>query len=183
MTPDGVEEGTFFQIARRAEQLAAALAGLGVGSGDRVATFMWNNQAHIEAYFAVPSMGAVLHTLNIRLFADQLAYIINHAEDKVIIVDASLVQVFAKVRELIPAAKTIIVHGEETTGVLGETIDYEALVSAERPGFDWPELDERDAAIMCYTSGTTGNPKGVVYSHRSIVAALDGVDQCELDRL
>ena len=88
VTPDGVEEATFFQIAERAEQLAAALTRLGVAPGDRVATFMWNNQAHMEAYFAVPSMGAVLHTLNIRLFPEQLAYIINHAEDKVIIVDA-----------------------------------------------------------------------------------------------
>ena len=167
VTPDGVEEATFFQISKRAEQLAAALTNLGVGPGDRVATFMWNNQAHMEAYFAVPSMGAVLHTLNIRLFPEQLAYIINHAEDQVIIVDASLVPLLARVRDQIPTVRTIIINGEEATGVLGETLDYESVVSAERPGFVWPELDERDAAIMCYTSGTTGNPKGVVYSHRS----------------
>ena len=167
VTPDGVEEATFFQVAKRAEQLAAALVKLGVRRGDRVATFMWNNQAHVEAYLAVPSMGAVLHTLNIRLFPEQLAYIINHAEDRIIIVDASLVGLLAKVRDQIPLVETIIVHGNDPTGVLGDTLDYHTLVGAERPGFEWPALDERDAAIMCYTSGTTGNPKGVVYSHRS----------------
>jgi fatty-acyl-CoA synthase len=167
VTPEGVDEATFFQISQRAEQLAAALTTLGVRPGDRVATFMWNNQAHMEAYLAVPSMGAVLHTLNIRLFPEQLAYIINHAEDQVVIVDASLAPLFARVRDQIPTVKTIVLHGEETTGVLGNTLDYETIVGAERPGFEWPELDERDAAIMCYTSGTTGNPKGVVYSHRS----------------
>ena len=167
VTPEGVEEATFFQISKRAEQFAAALTKLGIKSGERVATFMWNNQTHMEAYLAVPSMGAVLHTLNIRLFPEQLAYIINNAEDQVIIVDAALAPQLAKLRDQIPSVKTIIVNGDETTGALGETLDYETLIGAERPGFEWPELDERDAAIMCYTSGTTGNPKGVVYSHRS----------------
>jgi fatty-acyl-CoA synthase len=167
VTPEGVEEATFFQIAKRAEQLANALERFGIRRGDRVATFMWNNQAHMEAYLAVPSMGAVLHTLNIRLFPEQLAFIINHAEDRVIIVDASLAPLLARIRDQIPLVETIIVHGNEPTGVLGATLDYESLLAAERPGYDWPELDERDAAIMCYTSGTTGNPKGVVYSHRS----------------
>jgi fatty-acyl-CoA synthase len=188
VTLDGVEEATFFQISKRAEQLAAALTKLGVARGDRVATFMWNNQAHMEAYFAVPSMGAVLHTLNIRLFPEQLAYIINHAEDKIIIVDAVLVSVLAKVREQIPSDTVIIVHGEESTGVLGATLDYETLINAERPGYVWPELDERDAAIMCYTSGTTGNPKGVVYSHRSTwlhsmaSSTANSIGLCEKDR-
>ena len=129
---------------------------------------MWNNQAHLEAYLAVPCMGAVLHTLNIRLFPEQLAYIISHAEDKVIIVDASLVPLLAKVRDQIGHVEHLIVHGAEDSGALGATLDYDDLVNAERPGFDWPDVGERDAAIMCYTSGTTGNPKGVVYSHRSI---------------
>ena len=188
VTPDGVEEATFFQITKRAEQLAAALSKLGVRRGDRVATFMWNNQAHMEAYLAVPSMGAVLHTLNIRLFPEQLAYIINHAEDKVIIVDAVLAPVLAKLREQIPSDTTIIVHGEESTGVLGETLDLETLIAAERPSYEWPELDERDAAIMCYTSGTTGNPKGVVYSHRSTwlhsmaSTTANSIGLCEKDR-
>ena len=188
VTPDGVEEATFRQVARRAEQLAAALEALGVRPGDRVATFMWNNQAHMEAYLAVPSMGAVLHTLNIRLFPEQLAYIINHAEDKIIIVDASLAAVFVKVRDQISPDIVLVVHGDETTGVLGETLDYESLVGAQRPGFEWPTLDERDAAIMCYTSGTTGHPKGVVYSHRSTwlhsmaSTTANSLGLCERDR-
>jgi len=168
VTPDGVDEANFFQVSKRAEQLAAALAKLGIARGDRVATFMWNNQTHLEAYLAVPSMGAVLHTLNIRLFPDQLAYIISHAEDRVIIVDHSLVPQLAKVRDQMPSVEHFIVNGPDEGGELGPTLDYETLVAAERPGFEWPEVAERDAAIMCYTSGTTGNPKGVVYSHRSI---------------
>ena len=167
VSPDGVAEATFFQIAKRAEQLAAALTKLGVKKGDRVASFMWNNQAHMEAYIAIPCMGAVLHTLNIRLFPEQLSYIINHADDQVIIVDNTLAPLLAKVRDQIPNVKHIIVHGPEGTGVLGDTLDYETLLAAEKPGFVWPDLDENEAAIMCYTSGTTGNPKGVVYSHRS----------------
>src|SRR5580658_2580632 len=120
VTPEGVEEATFFQISKRAEQLAAALTKLGVQPGDRVATFMWNNQAHMEAYIAIPCMGAVLHTLNIRLFPEQLSFIINHAEDSVIIVDSSLIPALAKVRDQIPTVKHIIVHGPDDTGVLGE---------------------------------------------------------------
>jgi fatty-acyl-CoA synthase len=168
VTPEGVEEENFFQVSKRAERLAAALAKLGVKRGDRVATFMWNNQAHLEAYLAVPCMGAVLHTLNIRLFPDQLSFIIGHAEDKVIIVDHTLVPMLAKVRDQIGCVEHFIVHGPDESGALGATLDYDTLVNAERPGFDWPEVGERDAAIMCYTSGTTGNPKGVVYSHRSV---------------
>jgi fatty-acyl-CoA synthase len=167
VTPEGVEQATFYQVSKRAERLAAALTKLGVKSGDRVATFMWNNQAHMEIYIAAPCMGAVLHTLNIRLFPEQLAFIINHAEDSVIIVDSSLVPALAKVRDQIPTVKHIIVHGHDESGLLGQTIDYEEFLTSEPAGFQWPTLDERSAAIMCYTSGTTGNPKGVVYSHRS----------------
>lgn len=167
VTPEGINEATFAQVAKRAEQLANALRDLGVKPGDRVATFMWNNQQHMEAYLAVPSMGAVLHTLNIRLFPEQLSYIINHAEDQIIVVDPSLAPLLAKVRDEIPTVRHIIVNGPEPTGVLGETLDYETLISSKPTGYDWPDVDERDAAIMCYTSGTTGNPKGVVYSHRS----------------
>jgi fatty-acyl-CoA synthase len=167
-----VEEGghrvaTFSEVASRAEKLAAALTRLGVQDGDRVGTFCWNNQAHLEAYLAVPSMGAVLHTLNIRLPADQLAYVINHAEDRFIIVDASLIPLLAAVKDELKTVETIIVSGEGDTAPLGETLSYERLLAAEQPGFEWPVLDERSAAAMCYTSGTTGNPKGVVYSHRS----------------
>jgi fatty-acyl-CoA synthase len=188
VTPAGVEVATFAQVAARAEQLAKALEKLGIQHGDRVATFMWNNQAHMEAYIAVPSMGAVLHTLNIRLFPEQLAFIINHAEDRVIIVDASLAPALARVKDQIPVTTTIIMHGEEATGVLGDTLDYETLIGAERPGYEWPVLDERDAAIMCYTSGTTGSPKGVVYSHRSTwlhsmaSTSANSIGLCESDR-
>jgi fatty-acyl-CoA synthase len=164
---DGYRTATFTEVAERAERLASALRRLGVRPDDRVGTFMWNNQSHLEAYFAVPSMGAVLHTLNVRLFTEQLVYVINHAEDKVIIVDASLVPLLARVIDSLPTVETVIVSGSADTSALRETHDYTSLLAIEEPGFDWPELDERSAAAMCYTTGTTGQPKGVVYSHRS----------------
>jgi len=189
-----VEEGghraaTFAEVATRAEKLAAALTRLGVQPGDRVGTFAWNNQGHLEAYLAIPSMGAVLHTLNIRLPADQLAYVVNHAEDRFIIVDASLIPLLASVKDELKTVETIIVAGEGDTSPLGETLSYERLLSAEEPGFEWPVLDERSAAAMCYTSGTTGNPKGVVYSHRSTwlhtmaEQAASSVGMTESDRI
>ncbi len=169
-TSDGPVTATFAQVGDRADQLAAALADLGVGVGDRVGTFCWNNQHHLEAYMAIPSMGAVLHTLNIRLFPEQLSYVINHAEDKVIIVDASLIPLLAKDRQDLTTVEHFIVvddGGDSDRSMLGDTLDYEELLSAQQPGYVYPEVDERSAAAMCYTSGTTGNPKGVAYSHRS----------------
>jgi len=169
--PEGYRQATFAEVAERADRLAGALAGLGIGPGDRVGTFMWNTQEHLEAYLAVPSMGAVLHTVNIRLFPDQLAYVINHAEDRVLLVDHSVVPLLARVKERLTTVERIVVvdrpAGEAVDG-LGETVDYEELLRSSTPGFAWPELEERQAASMCYTSGTTGEPKGVVYSHRSM---------------
>jgi fatty-acyl-CoA synthase len=163
-----IDETTFAEVANRADQLAAALTSLGVRQGDRVGTFLWNNQTHMEAYLAIPCMGAVLHTLNIRLFPEQLAYVINHAEDKVIIVDASIAPLLANVFDQLTTVEHVIVVGDGDTAGLGDTLAYEDVLAAEDPGFEYPEVDERAAAGMCYTSGTTGNPKGVAYSHRSI---------------
>ena len=160
-------EASYNEVAERAERLAAALERLGVGDSDRVGTFLWNNQTHLEAYLGIPGMGAVLHTLNLRLFPEQLAYVINHAEDKVIIVDGSLIPLLARVRDQLGTVKHIVVVGDGDPSALGETLSYEELLGAEEPGYAWPTFDEHQAAAMCYTSGTTGNPKGVVYSHRS----------------
>ena len=164
---EGHRSATFNEVAIRAEKLARALRRLGVEDGDRVGTFCWNNQGHLEAYLAIPCMGAVLHTLNVRLPAEQLAYVVNHAEDRVIIVDGSLIPLLAAIKDDLKTVETFIVVGEGDASALGEALPYEELLAAEEPGFEWPVLDERSAAAMCYTSGTTGNPKGVVYSHRS----------------
>ena len=160
---------TFAEVADNADRLAAALTRLGVQPGDRVGTFCWNTQEHLEAYFAIPCMGAVLHTLNIRLFPEQLAYVINHAEDKIVILDDSLIPLLAAVVDELQTVEKFVVIGDGDASALGdrEILRYHDLIAAEQPGFDYPELDERAAAAMCYTSGTTGNPKGVAYSHRS----------------
>jgi fatty-acyl-CoA synthase len=160
---------SFAEVADNADRLAAALTKLGIRDGDRVGTFCWNTQEHLEMYFAIPCIGAVLHTLNIRLFPEQLAYVINHAEDRIVIVDDSLIPVLARVVDELPAVERFIVVGDGDASPLGarEVLRYRELLAAEEPGFDYPEIDERQAAAMCYTSGTTGNPKGVAYSHRS----------------
>ena len=164
---DHSRRASYSEVATRAERLAAALKRLGIREGDRVGTFCWNTQEHLEAYFAIPCMGAVLHTLNLRLFPDQLTYIVNHAEDRAIIVDDSLVPLLARIVGDLKTVERFIVVGDGDATALGDVLRYEELIAAEQPGMDWPEVDERSAAAMCYTSGTTGNPKGVVYSHRS----------------
>ncbi len=174
-TADGTRSMTYGELGTQVARLAGALRGLGVDGDQRVATFMWNNAEHLAAYLAVPSMGAVLHTLNIRLPADQLVYIANHAEDKVVLVDASLVGLLAPQLSQMTTVEHVVVAGPEAASTdLGPLRDqgaevhlYDELLAAQPETFAWPEIDERDAAAMCYTSGTTGNPKGVVYSHRS----------------
>ena len=137
--------------------------------GDRVGTFAWNNQRHFELYFAVPCTGAVLHTLNIRLFDEQITYIVNHAEDKVIFVDDSLVPLLERLAPSFDTVAHYVVMGDGDMGSLPNALRYEELLEQAGGGdFAYPELDERQAASLCYTSGTTGNPKGVLYSHRSI---------------
>ncbi len=164
-----VERATFGEVSERIDRLARALGRLGVEPGDRVATFAWNNQRHLELYLAIPCVGAVLHTLNIRLFEEQLTYIVNHAEDKAIFVDDSLVPLLEKLAPSFDNVSHYVVMGDGDTGSLPGALRYEELLQDAGPGeFDYPEVDERQAAALCYTSGTTGNPKGVLYSHRSI---------------
>jgi fatty-acyl-CoA synthase len=166
---DRAHRYTYADLGRRARQLANALTGLGVKPGDRVATLAWNSFRHLEVYYAVPCMGAVLHTLNLRLFAEQLEYIINHAEDTVICVDDELLPLLDKLAGRLPSVKHFIVFsntGGFTTS-LSPVHNYEQLIAAESPEFTWPKIDENAPMGLCYTSGTTGNPKGVRYTHRS----------------
>jgi fatty-acyl-CoA synthase len=164
---------SYTDLARRVHQLANVLHGLGVREGDRVATLAWNNYRHLELYYAIPCMGAVLHTLNLRLFPDQLEFTIRDAGDSVLFVDRTLLPLLNQVAGRIPSVRTIVIMSDAGSGPLpeqpglGEVLDYETLMAGESADFSWPKLDELSAAAMCYTSGTTGNPKGVVYSHRS----------------
>ncbi len=170
-TGAGYRHGSYRELGQQAAQLANALRRLGVTGDQRVATFMWNNAEHLATYLAVPSMGAVLHTLNIRLFPEQIAYVANEAEDQVVLVDVSLATLLAPIVGDLKTVHTVIVVGEGDTAQLEESgktvLRYADVIDGESTEFDWPQIDEKSAAAMCYTSGTTGNPKGVVYSHRS----------------
>jgi fatty-acyl-CoA synthase len=169
-TESGPRRASYRTVGENAGRLAHALTRLGVQDGDRVGTFMWNSQEHMEAYLAIPSMGAVVHTLNIRLFPEQLAYVINHGGSKVVLVDDSLVPVLAKVVSELTTVERFVVVGDGDASALGgdrPVLRYSELIAGEPAEFDWPEINELQAAAMCYTSGTTGNPKGVAYSHRS----------------
>ncbi len=187
---------SYADVGERAARLANALRALGVDGDQRVGTFMWNNAEHLEAYLAIPSMGAVMHTLNLRLSPDQVGYIATHAGDYAVVLDASLVPLFANVLPLAETIKHVIVSGAADEAALGtlrgpgrEVHLYEELLAGAPDTFDWPVLDERSAAAMCYTSGTTGLPKGVVYSHRSsylhsmAVCTVNGLGASEHDRI
>ncbi len=182
--PSGMHRYTYGDLYKRVRRLAQALKDLGVQKGDRVASFAWNHYRHLELYFAVPCMGAVLHTLNIRLFPEQIAYIINHAEDKFIVIDESLLPILEKIQSQLKSVQGYIIMADggrtpETT--LSPVYDYEELIQGASEGFEFPELEEDDAAVMCYTSGTTGNPKGALYSHRALV--LHTLVECLADAL
>ena len=164
---------TFAEVGRRAARLAGGLRSIGVEGDARVGTLMWNNQEHLEAYLAVPAMGAVLHSANLRLFPEQLAFTVNAAEDLVMIVDEDLVEQFVEILPELGTVRSVVVNGSDVPPVLSSsglaTYTYEEIIAAGNDEFDWPELDENAAAALCFTTGTTGDPKGVAYSHRSIL--------------
>lgn len=176
---DRISTATFGEVADRAERAAGALATLGVRPGDRVGTLMWNTQEHLELYYAIPAMGAVLHTLNLRLSPEQLTYVINHAQDRVIVVDDSLVPLLETIAPELTAVEHIVVVGDGPVGGLAGTLRYEEFLATSTPGMPDVAIDERAAASLCYTSGTTGAPKGVLYSHRSTV--LHAMGLCMVD--
>jgi len=184
-TETGVRRQTYLETRNRAHQLAHALAEAGIEVGDRVGTFMWNGSRHLEAYHAIACMGAVLHTLNVRLSDNDLEYIIDHAQDKLIIVDADVLPLLEKLEGRMPSVTKVIVATEEgfegwqTT--LPGAVDYEAFIAGKPTLYEWPQIDENSPLGLCYTSGTTGNPKGVEYEHRS--QYLHTMTQCMTDSM
>jgi fatty-acyl-CoA synthase len=163
-TTGGIARRTWAQTARQARKLASALTRMGLARGDRVATLAWNNYRHLEIYFGASSGGFVCHTINPRLFSEQLVYVINHAQDQVLFVDQTFLPLVAAIRDQLPTLKAVIVLGPEGGDAL---LSYDAFVESGAADHAWPALDEDEASSLCYTSGTTGNPKGVLYSHRS----------------
>ncbi|OLO25572.1 fatty-acid--CoA ligase [Alkalihalophilus pseudofirmus] len=191
-TPAGVKRHTYREIGERTRRLASALQKLGVEQGDRVATFAWNSHRHLEAYFGIPGLGAVLHTVNIRLSSEHISYIVNHAEDKVMLVDSDLLPLLENVKDELKTVKAYVVmtDGEVPETSLSPVYSYEELLAEGNPEFEFiKDIDENSAAGICYTSATTGNPKGVVYTHRGIflhsmalglvdTAAISEADRC-----
>ena len=185
LTENGVRRQTYKETRDRSHQLAHALAGAGIKIGDRVGTFMWNGSRHLEAYHACAGMGAVLHTLNVRLSEKDLEYIINHAEDQIIIADADVLPLLENLKGKIPTVRKIVVATEEGfegwATELPDPVDYEAFIDGQPTEYDWPQIDENSPMGLCYTSGTTGNPKGVEYEHRS--QYLHTLTQCMTDSM
>ena len=186
--PDrSIDRSTWGAVLANARRLAAALQRLGIGRGDRVGSLAWNHARHLSLYLGIPTSGAVLHTLNLRLHPDEIGYIAAHAGDKAIIVDQSLLPLFEKFRNKAPSIEHVIVIRHDDAPLPKGALDYDAIVGAESDAFAYPRLDERDAAMICYTSGTTGNPKGVVYHHRALVlhalaaCMADTIGVCERD--
>ncbi|SFS72491.1 long-chain fatty acid--CoA ligase [Marininema halotolerans] len=171
-TPSGIHRQTYAQMGERTRKLSDALQKLGVKQGDRVGTLAWNHYRHLEAYFAIPSMGAVLHTINLRLSPEHLAYVINHAEDRILLIDDSLLPLIEAIREKLTTVEAFIIMSDQSElpkTTLSPLYSYEDLLSEGDPHFEYPkDLDENSPAGMCYTSATTGMPKGVVYTQRSI---------------
>ena len=169
---------TYGEAEGRSKRLARVLLRLGIGPGDRVGTLAWNTFRHFELYYAISGIGAVCHTINPRLFDDQIVYIVNHAADRLLFVDTSFVPLIERLAPHLPAGCRIVWIAEEGAEPATEVPAlpcYEALISTEDEDFEWPEFDERTAAALCYTSGTTGNPKGALYSHRSTVLHAFGI--------
>lgn len=183
MQADGTHRQSLKQTWDRANQLAHALAGAGIQIGDRVGSFMWNNHRHLELYQAVPSMGAVLHTLNIRLSPVDLEYIVNHANDRVIFADEDLLPLLEPLWHKLPCVELLVVcrHGEGGESSFGNQVDYEDFIAGHASTYAWPEIPETAPMGLCYTSGTTGKPKGVMYTNRSTY--LHTLTECLTDSI
>jgi fatty-acyl-CoA synthase len=180
MLPDGhMHRYTYGEMYGRVKRMSKALVELGVEPGDRVGTFAWNHYQHLELYYAIPGAGAVCHTLNIRLFPEQLEFVVDHACDKVVFIDASLLPLYERVSDQIKCVEhyVLINAPRDIETKLGDVLFYEDLISGSDESFEWLSMDERMAMGLCYTSGTTGNPKGVLYSHRSMFLHSFGANQ------
>jgi fatty-acyl-CoA synthase len=182
-------ERSFADVASVADRLAAGLQRLGLATGERVGTLCWNSDTHLSSYFAVPCLGAVLHTLNLRLSEEQLMYVINHGEDRFVLVDASLVPQLMAIKDALPDVERFVVIGGDGSGFGSRGMGFDELLAEEGATPEWPEIDESSAAALCYTSGTTGDPRGVAYGHRSTfvhtlaVCTGNAFDLSERDRV